>query len=708
MMRSASTLLPDINRLRWILIVFFLAVAIPTAFLVYQSLDQLKWQAVYQYRGVATELAQRIDADLSRRARRESSRPLDDYAFFSRADTGGTGATSYQLRSVLSAYPVVAELPGTIGHFQVDADGTFSTPLLPDKARDQAAIGPAELVLRQALRNRILKILRDNELVEQRAPQREATGTETTPASPGPAAGKAATQQYSNFDRLSRRSASQSIGRDSRSGGLRKLDDLNLAQSPPVRGKRSARKASGAAPAAEADAARETVPAAPRATEHQDIAPPLPPASAPVAPNDNTVSGSASAPGGERSAGPGPGIVTTFENTADPFELSRLNSGHFVLYRRAWSQGKRLIQGMLINADTLLAELVHPGFRSSSIASNSDLTVAFGDSVLSSIGASATNRYASSQDELSGTVLHNAALSEPFNNIRLVFSVRELPVNAGSSLVTWLALLVTSTLAAGLFGLYRLGIRRLELAEQQQDFVAAVSHELKTPLTSIRMYGDMLREGWASEEKKRTYYDYIHDESERLSRLIDNVLQLARMNRNDIEVSTVPMSPAQVLDMVQSRTAASVERAGFTICFANHVDSADNGANKKADAPHAANASPLVAVDPDLFVQVMINLVDNAIKFSAGSDNKRIDIEAQSRDNEIVFSVRDYGPGIQEDQIRKIFDLFYRAETELTRETVGTGIGLALVSELVRAMHGHTAASNAHPGARFEVMLPTQ
>ena len=72
----------------------------------------------------------------------------------------------------------------------------------------------------------------------------------------------------------------------------------------------------------------------------------------------------------------------------------------------------------------------------------------------------------------------------------------------------------------------------MRLARQQQDFVSAVSHELKTPLTSIRMYGEMLKAGWADEAKRQTYYDYIHSESERLSRLIENVLQLARLTRN--------------------------------------------------------------------------------------------------------------------------------------------------------------------------------
>ena len=112
----------------------------------------------------------------------------------------------------------------------------------------------------------------------------------------------------------------------------------------------------------------------------------------------------------------------------------------------------------------------------------------------------------------------------------------QVGVNLALVVALVVALLLTLVLCGGFYLLYRLGLGQIQLARQQQDFVSAVSHELKTPLTSIRMYGEILREGWASEEKKKRYYDYIHDESERLSRLISNVLQLARMTHNDLQV----------------------------------------------------------------------------------------------------------------------------------------------------------------------------
>jgi signal transduction histidine kinase len=110
----------------------------------------------------------------------------------------------------------------------------------------------------------------------------------------------------------------------------------------------------------------------------------------------------------------------------------------------------------------------------------------------------------------------------------------------------------------------------------------------------------------------------------------------------------------------------------------------------------------LVAVDADAFTQIVINLVDNAIKFSKNAEHKIIEIGSRlSGDKRILFSVRDYGPGIPADQMKKIFQLFYRSESELTRETVGTGIGLAIVHQLALAMDGNVDLINVEPGAEF-------
>jgi signal transduction histidine kinase len=219
-----------------------------------------------------------------------------------------------------------------------------------------------------------------------------------------------------------------------------------------------------------------------------------------------------------------------------------------------------------------------------------------------------------------------------------------------------------------------------------------VSHELKTPLTSIRMYSEILKAGWANEEKKAGYYSFIHDESERLSRLITNVLQLSRMTRGNHSIELKASPVRELLDLTQSKIASQVQSAGFEL----HTTFADE----------AMGAT--LSVDPDAFAQIMINLIDNAIKFSPSEAVRRIDLGCtRQRDGAICFSVRDYGAGVPKDQMRRIFELFYRPESELTRETVGTGIGLALVHQLAVAMNGRVDVQNRDPGAEFTVTFDT-
>ena len=147
------------------------------------------------------------------------------------------------------------------------------------------------------------------------------------------------------------------------------------------------------------------------------------------------------------------------------------------------------------------------------------------------------------------------------------------------------------------------------------------------------------------------------------------------------------------MDGVRSKVTSQVEHAGFEL----HMEVADK----------AATAS--LQVDADAFSQCLINLVDNAPKFSASAARKTVDIECRlDSEGQVNISVRDHGPGVAPDQMKKIFTLFYRSENELTRETVGTGIGLALVHQLMRAMHGHIDVANTTPGAVFTLQFPAR
>jgi signal transduction histidine kinase len=318
--------------------------------------------------------------------------------------------------------------------------------------------------------------------------------------------------------------------------------------------------------------------------------------------------------------------------------------------------------------------------------------VGYQDDVIGLVASGTQARY-SDASGMQGALLYRSRLSAPLDALELIFSISRMPSGPGAAVLGWTTLLLAVAFIGGFLALYRLGLGQIMLARQQQDFVSAVSHELKTPLTSIRMYGEMLKEGWVDDTRRRQYYEYIHDESERLTRLIENVLRLSSITRSGPDLDLQPVSAGALLEHLQSKIANQVEHAGFELEF-----SADEDVR-----------STEILVDVDGFVQILINLVDNAIKFSKKAGANRIEIGAALEGaRRLRFSVRDYGPGVPRDQMKKIFRLFYRTESELTRETVGTGIGLAIVHQLATAMSGKVDVLNRDPGAEFRVSFPVR
>jgi signal transduction histidine kinase len=703
MARSALNSLSKPRLRRW-LMVFFFALAIPSGLLVYQAYGQFKWEAFHRHRLLAEELARRIDKAYAQLIEAEERRAFVDYNFLVVA---GDPKSNFIQRSALSGFPLRSPIPGLIGYFQVDSEGLFKTPLLPDSAlaASEYGIQADELTQRQVLANRLRTILSENRLVS--AEQHEFSEDDLTEEMVDPEEiplgnktgslfssdtqlrrgrepettvdGDNAAMDYSipkkmiegqaAFDRLSARKADRTSKGLGGSNILGRVEDLQLD---------SSFEAAQQTIAEQRTAPKEKTTMAKRAPRKERSALPEP-ESLPAQPS------TLAAP---RVPEPAPLRIRTFESEIDPFEMSLLDSGHIVLYRKVWRDNQRYIQGMLVEQGAFLSGVIETGFRDTSLAHMSELITAYQGNLLAAFSATTGGRYQTGAEELRGALLYQTRLSAPFNDLDLIFTIQHLPAGPGGVVIAWIAIILFLVLSAGFYAIYRLGMGQIKLVTQQQDFVSAVSHELKTPLTSIRMYGEMLREGWVLEDKKREYYDYIHDESERLTRLINNVLQLARMTRNGLQVHLKTVSAGELMDMIGSKIESQVTRAGFELNLSCEGES----------------GSRTLRVDPDYFTQIVINLVDNAIKFSAKAENKTIAIKCQQQqDGKLVFKVRDYGPGIAKDQMKKIFKLFYRLENELTRETVGTGIGLALVSQLTMAMKGDVDVVSMQPGVEFRI-----
>ena len=689
------------QRLSLMLVLFFLALAIPTSILVYQAYGQLKWEAFHQHQRLARELTLRIDAGFRDLIRREENRPISEYEFF---NVTGSGEQGFLQRSPLSVFPPDIDVPGLLGYFQVDGDGQLRTPLVPEDESGNFGISDNELELRRQQegfirdildRNRLMKksqlaetpLLQEQELREEadlagvehfeslRSWRAEVAPEETSMDD------DSAAEPTISFDQLSKRKATGTSG----AGASNQVKDLELEDSYDV----AATEAEEARLIRELEAEER---AFRQARKEKVNRPQLVIADAP-SPIAEDLDFADEVAESEALLSRQTIRIETFESEVEPMEFALLDSGHFVLFRRVWRDQQRYVQGILIDQKQFVDALIAPAFRQSSLSSMSRLIVAYQGGILHTFEAEYSRLYQPGATRANRELLYQSRLIAPFGDVELIYTLARLPIGAGGQVILWSALVLALVLMGGCLMLYRLGLRQLALARQQQDFVSAVSHELKTPLTSIRMYGEILREGWADESKRKSYYDFIFHEAERLTRLINNVLQLARMSRNEQEANLAVVSVDEALRELRPRLASQLEAAAFEL---------------NLDCP-AEVSECRIRIDPDWFLQIFINLVDNAIKFSANGDSKQIDIRCQAlRNGQVQFSVRDYGPGIAPDQMKKIFTLFYRSESELTRETVGTGIGLALVSQLAAAMAAEVDVVNREPGAEFQLRFPAE
>jgi two-component system, OmpR family, phosphate regulon sensor histidine kinase PhoR len=230
--------------------------------------------------------------------------------------------------------------------------------------------------------------------------------------------------------------------------------------------------------------------------------------------------------------------------------------------------------------------------------------------------------------------------------------------------------------------------RERRLSELKSDFVANVSHELKTPLALVRMFTELLLSGRvASDEKRREYLQIITNESERLTALIENVLDFAKFERGksafECHEGDLGLAVGHAVEIYRYRA----EREGMDVEVAI-----------PPDLPHAN-------FDNRALELVVMNLLDNAFKYA--KDGKIVKVEVRARDSDLQICVSDKGPGIASEDRRRIFDRFVRGRTGLEKQVRGSGIGLALVKHIAQS-HGGDAwvESELGRGSTFIVTLP--
>ncbi|MDH3518917.1 MAG: ATP-binding protein [Myxococcales bacterium] len=632
------------KRIRITLLLVSLALVVPTAVLTWRALDGLAFERAARHRAVADRTFEEMERVLSRFLEREEARSFEQYRFYM-----GDSAERSPLARISSE-------PFVVGAFQIDPDGSVHTPLQPRDvalARARGDWPPSERV------GQVIAIVlgvaraawpaalgpEAANAPEPARPARQRPGTtQAIDATPG--AESVAPLEPEALEKQEGATAYEVLRSLDRAAESRAERKQKTASAPPsllhdTADSRDSRDEAGRP-------GEEPLGAAGIVAREQD---------APAAPPRVSVTARAFDP-------EGPPVLITL----DPMTGRAEGAHHLLLVRTVLVDRQGYRQGLVLDRQRLGDWL-----RDEVIAASGLLQIA-------DVSFYATGSAASPKPDPDRFVFEHR-FAEPFDAVTARLQLPLLPGVGRPWAVYALAVLLASLGAGGVFAIHRMVSVVFDFAERRNSFAAAVTHELKTPLTAIRMYAEMLRDGLIdSDTRKREYYATITEESERLTRLVDNVLEFSRLERGGREMSLQVGPVGPILEEAAERLRAEAGRQGFSI------------------EVHVEDELPAVCFDRDALLQVLLNLIDNAMKYSSSACERSITLEARQIGEEIGVCVRDHGPGVPSHQQRKIFDPFYRAADERTRSVAGTGIGLALVKELCSRMGAAVTAANADGG----------
>lgn len=247
---------------------------------------------------------------------------------------------------------------------------------------------------------------------------------------------------------------------------------------------------------------------------------------------------------------------------------------------------------------------------------------------------------------------------------------------------------VLCLLLLGIILTLRAASREMSLAAAKSSFVSNVSHELKTPLALIRLFAETLElDRVKDDQQAKEFLRTINGETRRLTQLINNILDFSKIEAGRKEYRFVSSDVAEVVEVVLRTYEYQLREGGFDL--STRID----------------HGLPMVSIDPEAISQAVVNLLNNATKYS--DDIKKIEVAVWARDTDIAIEVADHGIGIPRSDQQKIFEKFYRVSTALVHNTKGSGLGLALVMHIIEG-HGGQVLVDSEPGrgSRFTILIP--
>ncbi len=365
----------------------------------------------------------------------------------------------------------------------------------------------------------------------------------------------------------------------------------------------------------------------------------------------------------------------------DPVRSIFIDDQYVFVFRRILLNNQSYRQGVVVNIQDFLDHF-KAFFVDQPMATFANLRLVVSDKerkiATVSSGAAVKHRY----------LVMNHIFSAPFSFLHAEITSENIPPSPARRPLDIMVIALVSVLFMGLISIYKSTRTVVDLSERRSGFVASVTHELKTPLTTIRMYIEMLEQGMArSHEQEQGYYRIVTSECSRLSRLINNVLEFSKLEKKKRHFDIKEGQFEDVISEVKDIMKEKLQQEGFSLL---------------------TDITPCsFKYDREAMIQVLINLIENSVKFGTSCSIKQITICVKPEGRNVNISVSDTGPGIPRHALKKIFDNFYRVDNDLCRKTGGTGIGLALVKNFIISMGGSiNASNNKDAGCSINILMP--
>ncbi len=631
------------KQLKLLICLFFLILTIPIGYFVFQTYNGLAKEETARLRFFAETILDEIENELVRLVHDEESRLVDEYNFVYQP----LGSAHEGREPIPSPLSDTSKKKYILGYFQNNPDGSFHTPLMQ---KGHPVPDGSTLVV-----NELRSINSDFNT-------RRATGSAVTAPPLASKVQKKAPKAEPGFeepylDRSRKKTAAlpfrqqQNRVEEITEGQALRLSRQNTAKLTGDVSSLKEEKDSKSAPAIE----NETMLMGADQPADAEVRPSL---------QDATT-------------------ARTFQVEIAPLQSMLISNDRAFMFRRVVISGQIYRQGFVIKLKSFADHLAAAHFSAHPIAQYAGLHIDAGtqNGIL--------NITRSGVDVVDPVFSLQRTFSFPFDYLSANLDCSMIPHSANRQTLDIMMMVFVAIFALGFLAIYQSARTVIDLSERRSRFVASVTHELKTPLTNIRMYIELLEQGIAgTPEREQEYFSVLNTESTRLSRLINNVLELSRLENRQRHIDLQEGDLREVFKELETVLGEKIRQEGFALFM-----------DQQAVRPFRYDAESLMLI--------LINLIENSLKFGRQQPLKSITVKAWQEGTSTYIAVTDTGPGIPRQALKKIFREFYRVKGPLTQTTGGTGIGLALVRKLTHLMNGTVRANNNEgPGCTITLSLP--